>query len=213
MNDKILGYECSRENSKKYISVEEYFEMEKHSEVRHEYYDGEVFAMAGTSLNHNEIIQNIAGVLRPLFRPKGYKVLLESVKLEAIKHFYYPYPDLMLTCDAEDMEAEYIIKKPTLIVEVLSELSVLNDRVAKLRRYKNIPSLQYYLIVSQYDFLVESYSRVDDSTSWLYDVYEDKNDSIVFPKLDLKLSLSDIYEGIKMREEDTEKDEDYVLKE
>ncbi len=198
---------------KKYISVEEYFEMEKHSEVRHEYYDGEVFAMAGTSLNHNEIIQNIAGVLRPLFRPKGYKVLLESVKLEAIKHFYYPYPDLMLTCDAEDMEAEYIIKKPTLIVEVLSELSVLNDRVSKLRRYKNIPSLQYYLIVSQYDFLVESYSRVDDSTSWLYDVYEDKNDSIVFPKLDLKLSLSDIYEGIKMREEDTEKDEDYVLKE
>ncbi len=197
---------------KKYISVEEYFEMEKHSEIRHEYYDGEVFAMAGTSLNHNEIIQNIAGVLRPTFRPKGCKILLESVKLEAIKHFYYPYPDLMLTCDAEDMDAEYIIKKPTLIIEVLSKSSVLNDRVTKLRRYKNIPSLQYYLIVSQYEFLVESYSRVDDSSSWLYDVYEDKNDVINFSKLDFKLSLSAIYEGIKMREEDKEKDEDYILK-
>lgn len=198
---------------KKYISVEEYFEMEKHSEIRHEYYDGEVFAMAGTSLNHNEIIQNIAGVLRPIFRPKGCEILLQSVKLEVIKHFYYPYPDLMLTCDVEDIEAEYIIKNPTLIVEVLSKSSVLNDRVAKLRRYKNIPSLQYYLIVSQYDFLVESYSRVDDSTSWLYDVYENKNDIISFSKLDLKLSLSDIYEGIKMREEDKEKDEDYIMKE
>ena len=162
---------------KKYISVEEYFEMEKHSEVRHEYYDGEVFAMAGTSLNHNEIIQNIAGILRPIFRPKGCKVLLESVKLEAIKHFYYPYPDLMLTCDAEDMDAEYIIKKPTLIIEVLSKSSVLNDRVAKL-----------------------------------YDVYEYSSDIINFPKLDLKLSLSAIYEGIKMREEDKEKDEDYMMK-
>jgi Uma2 family endonuclease len=197
---------------KNYISVEEYFEMEKHSEIRHEYYDGEVFAMAGTSLNHNEIIQNIAGILRPIFRPKGCKVLLESVKLEAIKHFYYPYPDLMLTCDADDLDAEYIIKKPTLIIEVLSKSSVLNDRVAKLRRYKNIASLQYYLIVSQYEFLVELYSRVDDATSWLYDVYEDENDIINFPKLDLKLSLSYIYEGIKMREEDKEKDEDYILK-
>ena len=127
---------------KKYISVEEYFEMEKHSEIRHEYYDGEVFAMAGISLNHNEIIQNIAGILRPIFRPKGCKVLLESVKLEAIKHFYYPYPDLMLTCDAEDMDA---------------------------------------------------------SSSWLYDVYEDSSDIINFPKLDFTLSLSAIYEGIKMR--------------
>jgi len=197
---------------KNYISVEEYFEMEKHSEIRHEYYDGEVFAMAGTSLNHNEIIQNIAGILRPIFRPKGFKVLLESVKLEAIKHFYYPYPDLMLTCDADDLDAEYIIKKPTLIIEVLSKSSVLNDRVAKLRRYKNIASLQYYLIVSQYEFLVELYIRVDNATLWLYDVYEEKTGTINFSKLDLNLSLSDIYEGIKMREEDKEKDEDYILK-
>ncbi len=187
--------------------------MEKHSEIRHEYYDGEVFAMTGTSINHNRIVQNLSGVLRPIFRPRGCEVLLESVKLEAIKHFYYPYPDLMLTCDTEDMDAEYIIKKPTLIVEVLSKSSVLNDRVAKLRLNKNIPLLQYYLIVSQYEFLVESYCRVDESTSWLYDVYEDQNDIINFPKLDLKLALSDIYEGIKMREEDKEKDEDYILNE
>ena len=91
-----------------------------------------------------------------------------------------------------------------MIIEVLSKSSVLNDRVRKLRRYKNIPSLQYYLIVSQYEFLVEVYSRFDDSSSWLYDVYENETNIINFPKLDAKLSLSDIYEGIKMREEDKE---------
>lgn len=209
-----MKYMSAAEKIKKhYISVEEYFAIEEQSEIRHEYYDGEIFAMAGTSLNHNEIVQNIANYLRSIFRPKGCKVLVESVKLEAIKNFYYPYPDLMLTCDTDDINAEYIIKNPTLIVEVLSRSTMLHDRNIKLRRYKNIPSLQYYLIVSQYECLVELYSRFDDSSSWLYDVYENETDIISFEKLNLKLSLSDIYEGIKMREEDKEKEEDYILKE
>ena len=195
---------------KNYISVEEYFEMEEQSEIRHEYYDGEVYAMAGTTLVHNAIVQNIARDLYSKFNPKGCKVLVEAVKLEAIKRFYYPYPDVMLTCDEEDKKAEYFIKNPTLLVEVLSKSSIKQDRIFKLRRYKTIPSLQYYLIVSQYEYLVELYTRFDDSSSWLYDVYENKDDVIIFEKINLSLSLSSIYEGIVMREEDKEKEEDYL---
>jgi Uma2 family endonuclease len=191
---------------KQYITVEEYFAMEEQSEIRHEYFDGEVFAMAGTSLNHNEIVQNIAGKLRTEFRPKGCKILVESVKLEVIKRYYYPYPDVMLTCDKEDSNAEYLIKNPILIVEVLSKSTMSHDRIFKLRRYKTIPSLQYYLIVSQYEHLVELYSRFDDSSSWLYDIYENKEDIISFQKLNLTLSLSDIYEAIEIRDEDKESD-------
>ena len=195
---------------KNYISVEDYFEMEEQSEIRHEYYDGEVYAMAGTTLVHNEIVQNIGGKLRSEFRPKGCKILVEAVKLEAIKRFYYPYPDVMLTCDEEDKKAEYFIKNPSLLVEVLSKSTMSHDRGFKLRRYKTIPSLQYYLIVSQYEYLVELYTRFDDSSSWLYDVYENKDDVIIFEKINLSLSLSSIYEGIVMREEDKEKEEDYL---
>ena len=195
---------------KNYISVEDYFEMEEQSEIRHEYYDGEVYAMAGTTLVHNAIVQNIARDLYSKFNPKGCKVLVEAVKLEAIKRFYYPYPDVMLTCDEEDKKAEYFIKNPSLLVEVLSKSTMSHDRGFKLRRYKTIPSLQYYLIVSQYEYLVELYSRFDDSSSWLYDVYENKDDVITFEKINLSLSLSSIYEGIIMREEDKEKEEDYL---
>ncbi len=197
---------------KQYITVEEYFEMEERSEIRHEYYDGEIRAMAGTTLKHNEIVQNITSFIRSKFRTKGCKVFTESVKLEAIKHFYYPYPDVMLTCDKEDIDADYLIKNPSLIVEVLSKSTAQHDRTFKLRKYKTIPSVQYYLIVSQYEYIVEVFSRFEDSDSWFYDVYENENDVINCSKIDLKLSLSDIYEGINMREEDKEREEDYFLK-
>jgi Uma2 family endonuclease len=208
---KIMG--AAEKIQKQYITVEEYFEMEERSEIRHEYYDGEIRAMAGTTLKHNKIVLNIASFIRSKFRTKGCEIFAESIKLEAIKHFYYPYPDVMLTCDKEDIDADYIIKNPSLIVEVLSKSTAQHDRTFKLRKYKTIPSVQYYLIVSQHEYIVEVFSRFEDSDSWLYDAYENENDVINFNKIDLTLSLSDIYEGIKMREEDKEREEDYFLKE
>lgn len=78
-----------------YITVEKYFELdEKSVDVKYEYYNGEVVAMAGTTLNHNELVMNFAMLLRSKFKPKGCRVFSESVKLEATKHFYYPYPDV-----------------------------------------------------------------------------------------------------------------------
>lgn len=201
---------ASEKIKKNYISIEEYFRLEEQSEIRHEYFDGEVFAMAGTTLNHNEITQNIVLKLREKFRSKGCRVLSESVKLEAVKHFYYPYPDIMLTCDAEDIKADYLIKKPTLIVEVLSKSSLSHDRMFKWKRYKTIPSLKYYLIVSQYELFVELYTRIENSDAWIYESFEKETDTLLLKGLDFELSLAEIYAGIEMNEEDREKEEDYL---
>ncbi|WP_439559572.1 Uma2 family endonuclease, partial [Dyadobacter sp.] len=93
-------------------TVAEYLKLEEESEIRHEYYDGEVFAMAGTSLKHNEIVDNVRTLFKEVFKPKGCKTFAESVKVECIKNLSYCYPDVIVTCSAEDLASTYIVRNP-----------------------------------------------------------------------------------------------------
>jgi Uma2 family endonuclease len=93
-------------------------------------------------------------LIKANFQPKGCRVFSESVKLEAQKNVYYPYPDLILTCHPEDLKEHYLVKNPSLLVEVLSKTTADYDRTFKWQRYRKIPSLQHYLLVSQYDFFL-----------------------------------------------------------
>jgi Uma2 family endonuclease len=87
---------------KKSYTVEEYFALEETSEIRHEYFDGEIFAMAGGTLNHNRLTRKVANLIER--QAKNHcAVFTENVKLEAIKDFYYPYPDVVLTCNPFDL--------------------------------------------------------------------------------------------------------------
>lgn len=185
-----------KKHSSTLLTVEEYFLLEEKSDIRHEYLDGNIYAMAGGTLNHNELVLNFATLLREAFRKKGCRVFAESVNLEAVKHFYYPYPDVLLTCTAEDIKAKHIVAAPSLIVEVLSESTEEKDRSFKLITYQKIPSVIYYVLVSQYSYQVEVYSRVPNSDDWLYRLYENPESSITFSQLNFKLSLANLYDGI-----------------
>ncbi len=176
-------------------TLEEYFELDKNSEVRHEFYEGEVFAMAGTTRNHNRLAKKVTRLLDDAFAEKGCEAMMESVKLEAIKDKYYPYPDVMLVCDPTDNDP-HIIKNPVLIVEVLSNSTSDYDRTFKLRRYRNIASLQYYLLISQYEVFVELYARTTESQMWAYSSYEDLDEVVNLPSIGYQLSLKNVYENI-----------------
>lgn len=180
---------------KKYYSVEEYFELEQNSEERHEYYNGEIFAMAGATLNHNRLVQNVTFSLRTHAKKSGCGVFSENVKLEAIRGIYYPYPDVMFTCDTNDLKENLLIRRPSLIVEVLSESTALYDHDFKLRKYKAIRSVQYYMLVSQYEVRVELFSRLNDF-QWQYEDFTDISQTIILEKLGIDLSLADIYDDI-----------------
>ena len=179
-------------------TVEEYFELDNNSEIRYEFYDGEVFAMAGTNKNHNRIVDNVKDVLKAYFRPKGCDVFAESVKLEAIKNRYYPYPDVLLTCDERDFSDEYLVAHPSLIVEVLSPSTANYDRDFKLKKYQQIPSLQHYLLVSQYERSVEVYSRIGQSAVWTYQLFTDMTDQVRLESLDFTLPVASIYANIRL---------------
>jgi Uma2 family endonuclease len=180
---------------KKKYSVEEYFELEAISEERHEFYNGEIFAMAGATLNHNRLVQNVLFALRTFAKKNGCGVFSENVKLEALKDIYYPYPDVMFTCDPNDLKENLFIRRPSIIVEVLSESTARYDRDFKLRQYKAIRSLQYYMLVSQYEVRVELFSRLNDF-QWQYEDFVEHNQTIFLEKADITLSIADIYEDI-----------------
>ena len=185
---------------KKRYTVEEYFALEETSEIRHEYFDGEIFAMAGTTLNHNRLTRRVANLVER--QAKNHcAVFTENVKLEVIRDFYYPYPDVMLTCNSFDLKQKNKIAYPSLIVEILSTSTEKYDKTVKLKKYKAIASVQYYMLVSQYEMSVELYSRVNDSL-WNYEEFTEKNTRITLEKLDITISLSEIYENIVFENEE-----------
>ncbi len=142
------------------LTVPEYLEGERASEIRHEYIDGEVYAMVGASDRHGLIANALAFALTPAAR-RGHCQLFTSdmkVRLEIADQTLFYYPDLLLTCDPDDRE-RYYRTRPCLIVEVLSETTERIDRREKLLAYQTLPSLQEYLLVAQDERHVTVYRR------------------------------------------------------
>lgn len=155
----------SQSAPKRSISVEEYLAGELQSEVRHEYIDGQVYAMGGASDRHGLILNALAYLLTPLARRRRCQLFTSDMKLKleiAGRPVFY-YPDLMLACDPDDREP-YFRRHPCLLVEVLSEATERIDRREKLLAYQTLPSLREYLLVAQDARRVEVYRRAND---WL----------------------------------------------
>ena len=136
-------------DSPPFLTVEEYLEGEQHSEVRHEYFDGRAFAMAGASDTHELIAMNLATALHVHLKGKPCQVFKDGMKLRLhvlSKELFY-YPDIMVACDPTDAH-RFFREKPRLILEVLSE-DENKDLVEKYFAYQRIPSLEEYVVVSQ----------------------------------------------------------------
>ena len=131
------------------LTVEEYFKLDEESEIRYEFNEGFLKPIDGTSARHNRIVRSCSNVLDSIFRPKGCSVFTESVKLEVLKSKHYAFPDVMLTCHGFDLHADYLMHFPSLIIEVLSPSTSDYDRGTKFKRYQNIPSMDYYLMIDK----------------------------------------------------------------
>ena len=180
------------------LSAENYLDNERQSTVRHEYVDGQVYALAGAADRHNLIAGNIFFRLRGAAGVNPCRVYMNDMKVriqtDLTSRFYYP--DVMVTCDPDDTE-DYFKTSPCLIAEVLSPSTQGVDRREKLLAYQSIPSLEYYLIVEPDERFVELYrfEKQGDARGWWY--HEFRGDGVVklgCPKLELP--LDDIYEGL-----------------
>jgi Uma2 family endonuclease len=172
---------------------EEYFALEERSEVRHEYVDGEVFAMAGASKSHNLIKGNLIAGLRPNVRQRGCRLFDENVRLEVREKVYYTYPDVVVSCDPTDHRAPYLVRHPVLIVDVLSPSTAEYDRTTKFENYQKIPSLRHYLLISQSAWIVEWFRR-DEAGQWIYTLLTGPDATLEIPDMGLVLPLRELYE-------------------
>ena len=134
----------------------------------------------------------------PEFRKRGCRFYHENVKLQIIEDGKYNYPDIMLSCDERDTKTRLIKRFPSLVVEVLSKSTAAYDRDGKFKDYQTLPSIQYYLLVESRWQNVELYSRTEKTNLWTYQNFSDPTDIIEFPKLNFKLSLSDIYTDLNL---------------
>ena len=174
-----------------HITVEDYLSGEQISEIKHEYSDGQVYAMAGAKLNHNRIVRNVASLLWQLLQDTPCEPLSSDMLLEVSKT-QYRYPDVMVICDDDSSNDDYIRKNPLIIVEVLSKSTRKKDKTEKRDEYLSLPSLQEYVLIEQ------DYAEIDvqrRNNSW-QSAYYFLGDKITFESVDVTLSVEDIYQRV-----------------
>lgn len=184
-----------------YLSPEDYIEAEKRSEVKHEYHNGEVYAMSGASDAHVTIGVNITSLLRNTLRGSGCRTYNSDMKarIEAVNRYYYP--DAMVSCDERDRQLEYEKKYPTLIIEVLSDSTEMKDRGEKFQHYRHLETLQEYVLVSQHQPLVEVF-RKNESGFWVLHPFGE-GDEVELLSVGLKTNIATFYEDVNFLAADT----------
>jgi len=183
------------------IGPEEYLTVERKSEIRHEYLDGEVFAMAGASREHNQISANIVRVLGNQLLERPCSVFSSDMKVKIREIEKYTYPDIVVVCGEEAFEDENndVLLNPVVIMEILSDSTEAYDRGDKFAHYQLLGSLAEYLLISQYSCRVERFARRDDAT-WIYSKYQNLEDVVVIEAAGCQLPVSGIYGKVRLDE-------------
>jgi Uma2 family endonuclease len=176
------------------MSIKEYLEWEPQQEIRYEYINGEVFAMTGGTLAHNDITLNFYRNLYPQVRSRGCRINVADVKVQVSTDSPYYYPDVVVSCDPQDLNARKFIQSPTIIAEVISPSTSARDRGEKFTNYLTIPSLQDYLLINSDTISVERYTR-GEGRMWLYYPYI-AGDMITLSSLEFEFAIELLYEGI-----------------
>lgn len=182
------------------ISPEVYFEIDDASKVRHEYLDGTVTAMSGGTIAHAQIVLDVSRHLGNQLDGKPCEPFSCILRLSTPKEDLYTYPDIMVACNPEFYRDRIdTITNPVVIIEVLSPSTEMKDRTEKFNRYRQIPTLIDYVLISQEQMLVEhrSRSRQTEAEHWWLRFIEDPEEELVLDSINCRLRLADIYKRVQ----------------
>ncbi len=171
-----------------------YLEWEPTQEERYEYWDGEVVAMSGGTRNHNRISGNFFRILDDALLDRSCDVYIADVKVQVEPGQKYFYPDVVVTCDERDDDAQFV-QFPCLIIEVLSPSTEAIDRGAKFARYRQFSSLQEYVLVQTSQPGVEVFRR-NDRGQWVLSEYT-LEDSLQLESIGVEIAIANLYRQVE----------------
>jgi Uma2 family endonuclease len=180
----------------RHYSIDDYFAVELNSPIKHEYYDGEIFAMAGASVAHNHITANVLGALRTALRGTQRSAFGSDLRLTTPAGLF-TYPDVMVICDQIDLTRDRpdTVTNAVLVVEVLSEATRDYDRGEKFTLYKSIPTLRNYLLIEQEKLLIEHHALGSDA-AWTATRVDRRDASIDIASVPVTLRVADVYDRV-----------------
>ena len=186
------------------LTAQDYLAIERQAEYKSEFYRGEMFAMAGGTENHADLGLALASILRARLAGLGCKVFNSDMKVRTGDTGLYTYPDVSVVCGKRQFakgQREVLIN-PKLIIEVLSKSTEAKDRGFKFQLYKQIESLEEYVLVSQHEPLVERFGRPPHGAWSDYSEARGLEATLILKSLDLALPLSEIYHEIEFDQPD-----------
>ena len=180
-------------NPKKFYSIEEYFEIEKNSDIKYEYVFGEIFAMSGATANHNRIAIAIASQLDQQLLDTTCESFISDMRTRTHQQIY-KYSDVVVACNPSFITIKGLesLTNPVLMVEVLSRSTANFDQEGKFREYQQIESLNYYLLVAQNEVLATLFIKESNNT-WTSQSFTSLDDIINLPLINCSLSMRRTY--------------------
>lgn len=183
--------------NKSKLSIDEYLDFERASTEKHEFFRGEVFAMAGASNLHNIIFSNLFGELTIRLKGKTCFPYGSDMRVHIPKNSLFTYPDISIFCNEPDLFEEDNLTNPTVLVEILSSGTKNYDRGEKFKLYRDIPSLKEYILVDSESISIEAF-RINSTGHWELEEYKTISDQLSVPSLEIAIPLQEIYQRTKL---------------
>jgi Uma2 family endonuclease len=181
------------------LTAEEYLRFEKDSLDKHEFFQGEVFAMAGASPRHNVIFSNLFGELAYRLKGNPCRPYGSDLRIHIPENTLYTYSDISIICGeiVPTESDEDTAKLPTVLIEILSNSSRDYDRGGKFRLYRDIPSLKEFIVIDSQQIGIEAY-RINPMGHWELEDYRYADQTLFIHTVGISMSLTEIYQGTKL---------------
>jgi Uma2 family endonuclease len=177
-----------------FMSAQEYLVWEPTQEERYEYWDGDVVAMSGGTRNHNRVSLNCSKLLDEALADRPCEVYIVDVKVQVEPGRKYFYPDVVVTCDERDVDAQFV-QFPCLIIEVLSPSTEAIDRGTKFANYRKSATLQEYVLIQVEQPGVEVFRR-NEQGQWVLSEYS-LGDRLLLESVGVEIAIADVYRQIQ----------------
>jgi Uma2 family endonuclease len=180
-----------------HISPMEYLSQERAAKDKHEYYEGNVTALAGASLAHNRIVANLLGEIRSHLKDRPCEILPSDIRVTVPFGKAYMYPDATIVCGVPEMEDDKFdtLKNPRVVFEVLSPSTAAHDRGRKFHFYRQIPSFQEYVLIDSTEYFVAVSKRREDG-SWSSDASSDPDGALAISSVKVAIPMREVYRNV-----------------